>query len=494
MSMRSEVLKDSSILTVLSFFSKGLSFIASILVARMLLPDQLGLLDLAVTFVISIFSIFSLNIHFGLSRIIPSSKDKGRVISAGLSAIFILSIIGLIIFFIIQPIIVSNFNINLAKLYILVLFSGFCFVFFIAFQYVAQGMEDFFYYNLSVILQSSIFFLLILLDFFFILPFGVRNNLVSGAILFYLVSYFVPIFYGFFRFKHLFVFSTFKDIINILKQCIAEFSAPLLLSAFIILLQKFIFFGVFPAELGQSRVIDVTLMLITIPMLSLGTVLFPKLTKINIIKIDSNMYNILFARLLIFSSFYIFLINSVAYYFIIIFFSSKYILAAQLFSFGALSSLFGTIFGLSNIVMFSMNQFKQRWLFLSILMNIITFILTFWLIPIYGLFGLLLLTSIIQLIGIIFVFDALKKVIIFSKAKEMFFYSLLVTVFILLNGVVVQLNPLIWFVYTCFSGLVLCFFAVNFHLLTKEDFELILNGINYVKNKIESSISIFSKV
>jgi O-antigen/teichoic acid export membrane protein len=487
--MRSEVLKQSVLLTFFSFFSRGLSFISSIFVARILLPAELGLLDVAVTIFTSFFVAFTVNLPFSMARFLSTEKDKKKVFNAGIYAVIILTSISFLILFLLYPIVSSYFSFDIIKLYMLVLFAGCLYVFNLVLQNIAQGFEKFNLYNLTLFLQAFVFFSLVALDYFIGLPFGLKHNLVTGAVLFYAISYLIPICVSLFLFKSYFSRFNYKDVLWIVKTCLISYSAPMIISVIVTILQKFVFYQVSPSDLGQNRVIDILSLLIIVPMTSLGTVLFPKITKVNSAKPDIKAYQNLIRRALALLSLSIFVMSFFGYYIVRTFFGDNYILAAELFSIGVLGLFFNIFSGFMIMLMLSVNSLKKHWLIVSVVSPILSFILTFVLIPSFGLRGYLVLNLIVNLFSVIYciVLLSVKTKMNMKKLVLMFLISSIVIPF---GGQLYTLGLFVSFVIFLFVFLVLFLIANLLKVINIDDYNLLFSMLIKIKSSL---ILLFNK-
>ncbi|HKL38766.1 MAG TPA: oligosaccharide flippase family protein, partial [Bacteroidales bacterium] len=101
-----------------ALLSKGFSFVFTIIIGNLLLPEQLGLFVTLLLVVTYAANIFSLNLGGGLVQKMNSqgvSQDPGRFFSAGLLATAFLSITALVVFYLLSDSLIHLFDIPRAR-------------------------------------------------------------------------------------------------------------------------------------------------------------------------------------------------------------------------------------------------------------------------------------------------------------------------------------------------------------------------------------------
>jgi O-antigen/teichoic acid export membrane protein len=101
-----------------TFLSKGFSFLFSIIIGNLLLPDNLGLVVTIILIVTYMASIFSMNLGGGVIQKINDRKEKERAsqyFSAGLVLTLILTFVAIVVFYLLRNPVMQVFNISMEK-------------------------------------------------------------------------------------------------------------------------------------------------------------------------------------------------------------------------------------------------------------------------------------------------------------------------------------------------------------------------------------------
>lgn len=389
MSLSETILQTTSVIFS-TILSKVFTLLAAILIARMISPESFGLLDFAVVVFVNVFAVGTLNLNLGISRIIPAIEKKEETISSGVLLLLLLSVATAIVFFLGQPFFLAFFGHELETAYWLLLVAGFLYAAFTFAQGVSQGMEDFSWYVKTQVLQAGIFFGLVAIDFLVGLPIGVRENVVSGALAYYIASYAVVNAWALWRYKQYLTIPKKewnKKLMELLVKNLKYFSLPVIFSGIILVLNKTIFYTVSPLELGQYRAMDLLSLTLIVPLVSFGIVLMPKLIKRNT---KTEEYELLkrVVRLSVMAGFVAALVLGITGGWIIQWvFGESYQAAAQQFYLLS-GALFLTVISSTwSAMIATIQRWQKQWVVLTSTQLAVSFGLTVILIPAYGLMG-----------------------------------------------------------------------------------------------------------
>lgn len=401
----SETIGQTTRVIFSTILSKVFTLLAAILIARMISPESFGLLDFAVVVFVNVFAVGTLNLNLGISRIIPTLEKKEEMITSGVLLLLMLSLATTAVFFLGQPFFLAFFGYELETAYWLLIVAGGLYAAFTFAQGVSQGIEDFSWYVKTQVVQSGIFFALVMADFFVGLPIGVKENVVSGALVYYIISYAVVNAWAIWRYKRYLVLPK-KGFGGKLQELFIRnlkyFSLPVIFSGIILVLNKTIFYSVSPLELGQYRAMDLLSLTLIVPLVSFGVVLMPKLIKRNT---KTEEYELLkrIVRLGMISGFVAALLLGITGGWIIqLVFGMKYQLAAQMFHLLSGALFLTAVTSTWSAMIATVQKWQKHWVILTSLQLAVSFGLTLLLVPKLGLMGqigVLYLSNIIMLVG-----------------------------------------------------------------------------------------------
>ena len=219
-------------------------------------------------------------------------------------------------------------------------------------------------------------------------------------------------------------------------------------------------------------------------MVSLGTILSPKLTSLHHIKPDLIAFKTLIRRSLFFLSFFILILSFIAPFVITLFFGEKYLLATNYVSLAFLGLFLNIFAGFILMLVFSVDSTKKYWTFISIVTLLLNFVLTLVLIPVLGLMGLVLINWAVNGVLLIYVASLVKRKWKIGSIRQATYF--LIAAAFIISAFFVRANIFFSAILCVALVTILFLFGWVSKVILPEDLHLISSGVNYLFRKISS--------